>query len=103
MAFAMSAINLLIYWVGLHPAPGNLAHLIYRYVEIKKELSSVKQDQYTYFSEFPFLWNIGTNVPPSTGQLPIAFKSEILYDIHSLSSETRSQPGLGITFMICLA
>jgi hypothetical protein len=36
MAFAMSTINLLIYWVGLYPAPGNFVHFIYRCVEIKK-------------------------------------------------------------------
>ncbi len=32
-AFAMSTISLLIYLVGLHPAPGNVVHFFYRCVE----------------------------------------------------------------------
>ena len=45
----------------------------------------------------------GTNVPPTTGHLPIAFEAVIIYDYHSLSNETRSLPISGITFTICSA
>jgi hypothetical protein len=48
MAFAMSTINLLIYWVGLHPAPGNIVHFICRCVEIKKKLHHL----YWWFQTF---------------------------------------------------
>ena len=45
----------------------------------------------------------GTNVPPSTGHLPLVFQSVILYDNHSLSNETRSLPGPGNPLLNCLA
>jgi hypothetical protein len=45
----------------------------------------------------------GTFIPPTTGHLPIALQFKIVHDDYSLSSETRPQPGSGITFMICKA
>jgi hypothetical protein len=45
----------------------------------------------------------GTNVPLTTGHLPIVINAVILYDYHSLSNETRSLPGSGALLMICKA
>jgi hypothetical protein len=42
----------------------------------------------------------GTFALPTAGHLPIANKFVIFYDKQSLTNETRSQPGLGITLTI---
>jgi hypothetical protein len=42
----------------------------------------------------------GTFALPTAGHLPIANKAVILYDKHSLTNETRSQPDTGITLAI---
>jgi hypothetical protein len=69
---------------------------------------SIVLDWYLSIAILGEIWVIkmriyGTNVPPATGHLPIAFKSEILYDRHSLSNETRSLPSPVIKLMICKA
>jgi hypothetical protein len=98
----MSTINLLIYWVGLHPAPGYVVHFICRCVEIKKRtFISYIRLVHVIFRILHSFGICGTYVPPTTGHLPIAFEAVILYDNHNLGNETRSLPGSGVLLMIC--